>query len=64
MKVENLMNLLQSFPSDCEIEIRFFETNTGEYIDSTSAIGIIEENSLIPILSVDIEAEKLRRFLK
>ena len=39
MKVGDLITLLRAYPNDDEIEIQVFETNSGELIDSTSAIG-------------------------
>ena len=64
MKVGDLITLLRAYPNDDEIEIQVFETNSGELIDSTSAIGIVEEDILGSTFSVDIEAEKFRKNLK
>ena len=50
--------------NDDEIEIQVFETNSGELIDSTSAIGIVEEDIFGPTFSIDIEAEKFRNYIK
>ena len=50
--------------NDDEIEIQVFETNSGELIDSTSAIGIVEEDIFDPTFSIDIEAEKFRNYIK
>ena len=50
--------------NDDEIEIQVFETNSGELIDSTSAIGIVEEDIWGPTFSIDIEAEKFRNYIK
>ena len=36
----------------------------GELIDSTSAIGIVEEDIWSPTFSIDIEAEKFRNYIK
>ena len=36
----------------------------GELIDSTSAIGIVEEDIFDPTFSIDIEAEKFRNYIK
>jgi len=44
--------------------IQFFETSSGELIDSIASIGIVEEDVLVPTFAVDIEAEKLRKFFK
>ena len=40
MAVGDLITMLRAYPNDDEIEIQVFETNSGELIDSTSAIGI------------------------
>lgn len=64
MKVGDLITLLRAYPNDDEIEIQVFETNSGELIDSTSAIGIAEEDIFGPTFSIDIEAEKIRKYLK
>lgn len=60
MTVGDLITMLRAYPSDDEIEIQVFETNSGELIDSTSAIGIVEEDIFDPTFSIDIEAEKFR----
>ena len=39
-------------------------THSGELIDSTSAIGIVEEDIFYPTFSIDIEAEKFRNYIK
>ncbi len=39
MTVGDLITMLRAYPNDGEIEIQVFETNSGELIDSTSAIG-------------------------
>ena len=39
MTVGDLITMLRAYPNDDEIEIQVFETNSGELIDSTSAIG-------------------------
>lgn len=64
MKVGDLIEMLRAYPNDDELEIQIFETVSGEYVDSTAAIGIVEEDILVPTLCIDIEAEKLRKFLK
>ena len=58
MTVGDLITMLRAYPNDDEIEIQVFETNSGELIDSTSAIGIVEEDIFYPTFSIDIEAEK------
>ena len=64
MTVGDLITLLRAYPNDDEIEIRVYETNSGELIDSTFAIGIVEEDILGPTFSIDVEAEKFRKYLK
>ena len=49
MTVGDLITMLRAYPNDDEIEIQVFETNSGELIDSTSAIGIVEEDILAPL---------------
>lgn len=56
--------MLRAYPNDDELEIQIFGTTSGEFVDSTTAIGIVEEDILVPTLCIDIEAEKLRKFLK
>ena len=50
MTVGDLITMLRAYPNDDEIEIQVFETNSGELIDSTSAIGIVEEDIFSLIL--------------
>ena len=64
MTVGDLITMLRAYPKDDEIEIQVFETNSGELIDSTSAIGIVEEDIFYPTFSIDIEAEKFRNYIK
>lgn len=63
MTVGDLITMLRAYPND-EIEIQVFETNSGELIDSTFAIGIVEEDIFGPTFSIDIEAEKFRNYIK
>ena len=64
MTIGDLITLLHAYPNDDEIGIQVFEINSGELIDSTSAIGIVEEDVFGPTFSVDIEAEKFSKYLK
>lgn len=64
MTVGDLITLLRAYPNDDEIEIRVYETNSDALIDSTFAIGIVEEDILGPTFSIDVEAEKFRKYLK
>ena len=61
MKVGDLITLLRAYPNDDEIEIQVFETNSGELIDSTSAIGIVDEDIFGPTFSIDIEAGNVKK---
>ena len=49
MTVGDLIAMLRAYPNDDEIEIQVFETSSGELIDSTSAIGIVEEDIFGPL---------------
>lgn len=64
MKVGNLIDLLMTYSNDDEIEIEVYETISGKFVDSSCDITISEENSIVPTLKVDIEAEKFQSFLK
>ena len=64
MTVGDLITLLRAYPNDDEIEIRVYETNSDELIDSTFAIGIVEEDILGPTFSIDVEAEKFMECLR
>lgn len=64
MKVGDLIDLLQTYSNDDEIEIDVYETISGKYVDSSYDITISEEDAVVPALRVDIEAEKFRNFLK
>ena len=64
MTVGDLITMLRAYPNDDEREIQVFETNSGELIDSTSAIGIVEEDIFGLTFSIDIEAEKFRNYIK
>ena len=46
MTVGDLITMLRAYPNDDEIEIQVFETNSGELIDSTSAIGTVSYTHL------------------
>lgn len=64
MKVRELIDFLSDFPDDDEIEIEIYETVTGQYIDTTAAVAFTNvEETLGPVLQIDIEAGKLKKFL-
>ncbi len=46
-----------------EIEIEVYETISGKYIDFTADITIVED-TCGPTFRIDIEAEKVRKFLR
>ena len=64
MKVGNLIDLLMTYDNDDEIDIEVYETISGKFVDSSCDITISEENTIVPTLKVDVEAEKFRKFLK
>jgi hypothetical protein len=63
MKVGDLIDLLQTYSNDDEIEIEIYETISRRFVDSSYDITISEEDAVGPTLRVDIEAEKFRNFL-
>ena len=62
MKAGDLINLLTSYDEDDEVEIEIYETVSGQYIDTTAAISIVEEGSFAPTLRIDVEAGKFKNF--
>ena len=42
MKVGDLIDLLMSYQSDDEIEIKIYETASGHYMDTTASISVVE----------------------
>ena len=58
MKVGELLDYLQLFDDDDELEIDIYETISKKYIDTTSDI-VIYEDSAFPTLQIDVEAGKL-----
>ena len=59
MTVGDLITMLRAYPNDDEIEIQVFETNSGELIDSTSAIGIVEEDIFTPLFPLILRRRNL-----
>ena len=43
MKAGDLIDLLMLYDNDDEIEIEIYETGSGRYVDSTSAVQIVDE---------------------
>ena len=64
MKVKELVSLLNAYDDDDEIEIEICETMSGKYVDTTANITISDDDlAFVPVLKVDVEAEKFREFL-
>lgn len=62
MKAGDLINLLTSYDEDDEVEIEIYETVSGQYIDTTAAISVVEEGPFAPTLRIDVEAGKFKNF--
>ena len=62
MKAGDLINLLMSYDESGEVEIEIYETVSGQYIDTTAAISVVENGAIVPTLRIDIEAGKLKSF--
>ena len=58
MKVSELLNYLQLFDNDDELEIEVYETISRRYIDSTADI-VVDEEAQVPTLRIDVEKDKL-----
>jgi len=64
MKVRDLIEFLNVFDNDDEVEIEIYETGTGKYVDTTAAIAMSDvQETLGPVLQIDIEAVKFKNFL-
>ena len=64
MKVQELRKLLDIYDDDDEIEIEIYETKSGKYIETIADIAVADaEPAFVPILKVDVEAEKFRELL-
>lgn len=64
MRVRDLIEFLNMFDKDDEIEIEIYETVTGEYVDTTAAVSISDiRETLGPVFQIDIEAGKFKKFL-
>lgn len=62
MKAGELIDLLMTFNNDDEISIDIYETISGKYVDSTSAVTFVEDD-IAPTLKIDVEAGKFKKFL-
>lgn len=63
MKAGDLIELLQLYDNDDEVEIEIYETVTGQYIDTTASIRVVEEDAFVPTLRIDVEAGKFKKYL-
>lgn len=50
MKTGELIDFLMLYDKDDEVQIEIYETLSDNYIDTTAAITIVEENVNVPIL--------------
>ena len=65
MKVGDLIDLLNTYDNNDEIEIEVYETTTGKYIDTTAAVSISDGDMIfVPTLKIDVEAEKFRDLIR
>ena len=65
MKVQELRKLLDIYDDDDEIEIEIYETISGKYIETIADIAVADdEPAFVPILKVNVEAEKFRELLQ
>lgn len=62
MKAGELIDLLMLYDKDDEVQIEIYETLSDNYIDTTAAITIVEENVNVPTLRIDVEAGKFKAF--
>lgn len=61
MRAGELIDLLMHSSDDDEIEV--YETISGCYVDTTADIAIVEDTCGL-VFRIDVEAEKLRKFLR
>ncbi len=62
MKAGNLINLLMSYDGRDEVQIEIYETVSGQHIDTTAVISVVEDSDFAPILRIDVEAGKFKDF--
>ena len=62
MKTGELFDFLMLYDKDDEVQIEIYETLSDNYIDTTAAITIVEENVNVPTLRIDVEAGKFKAF--
>lgn len=58
MTVQSLINYLNNFNPNDEVEIEIHETISGNFIDSSFDVAISGKNVKVPTLIIDVEAEK------
>ena len=64
MKVKDLIEFLNVFDNNDEVEIEVYETGTGRYVDTTAAIAFSDiQEALGPVLKIDVEADKFKKLL-
>ena len=49
--------------NDDEIEIEIYETGSGRYVVSTSAVQIVDEDVFVPTLRIDVKAGRFKKSL-
>ena len=59
MTVQSLIDYLNNFDPNDEVEVEIYETISDKFIDSTFDVVFSEKETSSPTLIVDIEAEKL-----
>lgn len=62
MKAGDLINLLMSYDKSDEVQIEIYETLSGQYIDTTAAISVVEDGAFAPTPRTDVEAGKFKDF--
>ena len=62
MTCRELISYLEAYGPNTEISVAIHETNTSQFVDSTSCI-IFSECEEGPMIHVDVEAEKFRSHL-
>lgn len=60
MKAGDLINLLMSYDKDDEVEIEIYETVSGQYVDTTAAISVVEDGAFVPTFRIDVETGKFK----
>ena len=60
MTVQSLINYLNNFNPNDEVEIEIYETISDKFIDSTFDIAISEKITPFPTLVIDIEEEQFK----